>query len=86
MTRAEAQARAAELNRELPNGTDHHWMAHCREGDEWQVVKLGGAGMRFTAGDQHTVAQPRQDPAGAERQDPRPWITRVIPPYGPGTF
>jgi hypothetical protein len=86
MNREQAQAEAAERNRKLPNGADHHWMAHRVDEEDWQVVRLGGAGMRFASGDQHTVAQPREDPAGLERQrqDPRPWISRTIPPYGPG--
>jgi hypothetical protein len=86
MTRAQAQDRAAELNGELPNGADHHWIAHHADGEDWQVVRLGGTGMRFAGGDQHTTAETRVDPAGPERQrqDPRPSITRAIPPYGAG--
>ena len=85
MTREQARIRAAQLNDELPNGADHHWIAHHAGDEDWQVVRMIAAGIHFSGGERHATAQPSDDPAGLERQrqDPRPWITRAIPPLGP---
>jgi hypothetical protein len=85
MTREQAQTRAAQLNDELPDGADHHWIAHQADDQEWQVVRIGAVGIHFTQGVRQTTAQTSGDPAGLDRQrqDPRPWITRAIPPFGP---
>lgn len=85
MTREQAQSRAAQLNDELTDGADHHWIAHHVGDEEWQVVRMGAAGIHFAGSERHATAQPSADPAGLDRQrqDPRPWITRAIPPFGP---
>ncbi len=85
MTREQAQTRAAQLNDELPDGADQHWIVHQRADEDWQVVRMGAAGIHFSGGARHATAQPSNDPAGLDRQrqDPRPWITRAIPPFGP---
>ncbi len=81
LTRDEARARADELNHALPDGADHHWIAHHAGGESWQVVRMSAAGMTFAGDDRDLHAQ-----RGPERDapvDPRPTITRLIPPYGP---
>ena len=81
LSRDEARARADELNGALPDGADHHWIAHHAGGASWTVVKLTAAGMRFAAEDRGERGE-----RGPEREapvDPRPTITRLIPPYGP---
>jgi hypothetical protein len=85
MTREQAQTRATQLNDDLPNGADHHWIAHHVDADEWRVVRMGAAGIHFSGGERHATVRPSDDPADLDRQrqDPRPWITRAIPPFGP---
>ena len=81
VTRDEAQARADALNRALPDGADHHWIARHAAPDEWDVVRVSVPGMRFSG-----EARDLHGERGPEREapvDPRPTITRLIPPYGP---
>jgi hypothetical protein len=81
MTNADAQARAAELNRELPDGADHHWIAHHTGGENWRVARVSVRGMRFAGEERHTTTESRPQPEAPT--DTRPFITRLIPPFGP---
>ena len=80
----EARARAEELNRALPDGADHHWIAHHAGGEAWQVVRMSALGMRFSGSERHETTQARPEREGFEAPaDPRPTINRLIPPFGP---
>jgi hypothetical protein len=81
MTRAEAEDRAATLNREHPERGAYRWMARAAD-EDWQVVRVaipGGVGL----GSLHGVVETRTRP---EAPDPRttfeknvggPWIPGV---------
>lgn len=80
MTRDEAHAEAARLNREMDRAQTAHWFA--REGDDgWRVVKLGGVPNSRKADHTTTEAKPRPPMA----DDPRPALWRNVGgPYGGG--
>ena len=81
MTRQQAEQRAIKLNRALAEGADHRWIAHHAQDCEWAVARVSASGMRLPAPDglQHGGRGPER---GAP-VDPRPTITRLIPPVGP---
>jgi hypothetical protein len=82
MTRAEAEDRAATLNREHPERRAYRWMARA-EGEAWQVARLAiPGGVRL--GPLHEAVESRPQPAPPE--DPRtlydknvggPWVGGV---------
>lgn len=81
-TREQAQTRADALNRETPTGADHRWIVHHAGEQRWEVVRVTVAGARLGLGGHDAVGG-----RGPEREapvDPRPTITRLVPPYGPG--
>ena len=81
MTREQAQARAHELNREAAEGADHHWIAHRADADDWQVMRIAAQGMRFASDERHETTETR--PGREAPEDTRPFLNRLIPPYGP---
>lgn len=81
-TREHAQERADALNRETPDGADHRWLVHQADGERWEVVRVTVAGARF--GREGRDAVGGRGPEREAPDDPRPTITRLIPPYGPG--
>jgi hypothetical protein len=79
MTREEAVARCAELNRAAEGG--RRWFPKERHDGEWDVVSLLVEGFRRT---DPLKASIESKPQPAEPPDPRPTIFRNIPPFGPG--
>ncbi len=79
MTRAEAEQRCAELNRE--HGAEgFRWLAQELEDGDWRVVSVRLPDGLDARPWKTTVEQrPRPD----EPPDPRPAIFRNIPPFGP---
>ncbi|MBV9194152.1 MAG: hypothetical protein JO168_08390 [Solirubrobacterales bacterium] len=82
MTRAEAQARAEQLNRAAPDRSRHHWTIRDRGGGDWEVLRVTVPGVQFGAGPLRAATEQRPRPD--EPPDPRPSLIRQIPPYGPG--
>ena len=64
MTREQAQLRATQLNDRCPNGADQHWMAHQADDQDWQVVRMGAAGIHFTGGPPSRYRAAVQRPSG----------------------
>ena len=79
MTREQAEARAAELNRDHPDRATHRWLAR-ESGDAWEVARVAlPAGVRLDPFTATTEARPRPPQA----PDPRPaFIRDVGGPYG----
>jgi hypothetical protein len=78
MTRAEADARCAELNGDPER--DRQWFAR-QAGDEWEIVSVPlpeGARRGPLKGAVESKPRPEHPP------DPRPSVFRNIPPYGAG--
>jgi hypothetical protein len=76
MTKAEAEARCAELNRESSG-----WLVQEVEPAEWRPVHITGRGLVDPGPVKATTeAKPRPPQA----PDPRPGISRDVPPYGAG--
>ena len=74
MTRAEAEERAATLNKEHPDRATNRWLAR-ESGDEWQVARIAlPGGMRIDPIGEATEARPRPPQA----DDPRPAAHRNI--------
>lgn len=79
MTREEAVARCAELNRDGTGG--RQWFARRNDDGEWEIVSVVVEGLRRSdplKASIETKPEPREQP------DPRPAIFRNIPPFGPG--
>jgi hypothetical protein len=74
MTHAEAAARAEQLNRDAGGG--QRWFASQLGSDEWHVV----AARLPAKGPLHETVEARPRPQNPP--DPRPSLTRNIPPYG----
>jgi hypothetical protein len=81
MNRIQAQHRALELNRALPEGADHRWIVHHLGTGEWEVARVSAAGMRVLPGTRRPRAL--RGAAPIVPADPRPMTTRLIPPAGP---
>jgi hypothetical protein len=81
MTRAEADSRAAALNREHPERHAFRWLARERAG-EWEVARVTlPPGMRIDPLKTGAEAKPRP----AEAPDPRPAFFRDVGgPYAGG--
>lgn len=79
MTRSDAVARCAELNRD--EAGDRHWFAKQITPDGWEVVSISGTGLRARGPLKETV---ETRPRPSEPPDPRPSIFRNVPPYGAG--
>ena len=79
MTREQAAARCAELNRE--GDGRQRWFAKVRDDGEWEIVSVVAPGFRRPDPLRATV---ETKPQPAEPPDPRPSIFRNIPPFGPG--
>jgi hypothetical protein len=79
LTREEAVARCAELNRDGEGG--QRWFAKKRDDGEWEIVSVAAPGFRRVDPLKATV---EAKPKPAEPPDPRPAIFRNIPPFGPG--
>jgi hypothetical protein len=68
MTRADAESRAAELNREHPERSRYRWMPHGT-GDAWEVVRVALPGaIRLDPVTATVESRPQPEP----REDPRP--------------
>ena len=78
MTHAEADTRAAELNRDHPDRGRFRWLAH-EHGGEWDVARVTvPGGVRVDPLKQGVVAKPRP----SEAPDPRSaFIRNVGGPY-----
>ena len=78
MTRAEAETRAVEFNREHPDRRRYRWLARGRDG-EWDVARVSvPGGVRLDPLKECVVAKPRP----TEAPDPRPaFIRNVGGPY-----
>ena len=74
MRREEADA---ERERRQRDDQQHTYIVREQPTGEWEVVQIGIP--RLSA---HLVAE-RGEPSEAP-EDPRPFLTRQIPPYGPG--
>jgi len=74
MTREEAEA---ERRRLLRGDHEHTYFVREQPSGEWEVVRAN-----FPRPTSPVVAE-RGDPAEVH-EDPRPFIVRQIPPYGPG--
>lgn len=79
MTREEAVARCAELNRAAEGG--QQWFAKQKGDGDWQIVSVVAAGLRRR---DPLKASIETKPKPTEPPDPRPAIFRNIPPFGPG--
>jgi hypothetical protein len=77
-SRDAAQAAADERNRALGDA-DHRWIVHHADGERWELARVGGAGLPGRAGGLHEERGPERAPS----DDPRPFIQRLIPPFGP---
>ena len=78
MTRTEAQALAAERNRE-PGGAGSRWMVRQGAEGEWDVVRIKALpGLR---GPLKTTTEARPEP---DPPDPRSPMDRNIGPWAPG--
>jgi hypothetical protein len=74
MTRADAENRAAELNREHPERARYRWMAH-QAGEAWEVVRMAIPGaIRLDPLTTTTEARPQPAPA----DDPRTSFDRNV--------
>lgn len=79
MTRADAESRAADLNREHPERARFRWMAH-ESGGSWEVVRMGIPGaIRLdqlkTTVEAHTRPAPADDPRTAfDKNVGGPWV------------
>jgi hypothetical protein len=79
MTRAEAENRAATLNREDPDRGIYRWIARA-DGDNWQVARLtipGGVRMHPLHGavESHARPNPREDPRTTyDKNVGGPWV------------
>ena len=78
MTRAQAEANAAQLNLEHPDRGRYRWLARERDG-QWDVARVTvPGGVRLDPLKQGVVAKPRP----TEAPDPRPaFIRNVGGPY-----
>jgi hypothetical protein len=79
MTREEAVARCAELNRDGEAG--RHWFIKQNGDGEWEIVSVLAEGLRRP---DPLKAGIEAKPKPSEPADPRPAIFRNIPPFGPG--
>ena len=78
MTRAEAEARCAELNAAREADDPGHWMAR-EAGDGWEAVRVNVPGLAERGPLKETTeARPRPQTA----DDPRPSSVQQVPPYG----
>jgi hypothetical protein len=75
MTREDATARCAELNREQPG--EPRWFVSRAGTDEWHVVSVAAPG---SPGPLHAAIA--SHPAPEHPPDPRPSLIRNIPPFG----
>ncbi|HEX2410304.1 MAG TPA: hypothetical protein VHJ39_03960 [Solirubrobacteraceae bacterium] len=74
MTREQAEARAAELNREHPDRHAARWIARAA-GDGWEVARVSlPGGARIDPLTATTEAKPRPQPA----EDPRSALGRNV--------
>ena len=74
MTRADAEDRAAALNREHPERSRYRWLAHG-SGDAWEVARVALAGAITRDPLTATVeSRPRPEP----REDPRPLFDKNV--------
>ena len=81
MTRSQAEQRASELNQALDDATDGRWIVHRASAGEWELARVSAGALRLPAGEAAARAElgrPQTAPI-----DPRPTITRLIPPVGP---
>jgi hypothetical protein len=81
MTRAEAEDRAATLNREHPDRGAYRWMARSRA-DGWEVVRMAiPGGVRVDPLHEAVESRPRPEPSDPrtafERNVGGPWIPGV---------
>ena len=74
MRREEADA---ERERRQRDDQRHTYIVREQPSGEWEVVQIG-----IPRPSAHFVAE-RGEPADAP-EDPRPFLTRQFPPYGPG--
>jgi hypothetical protein len=79
MTREEAVARCAELNREGDGA--QQWFPKEKTDGEWEIVSIVVEGFRRP---DPLKASIETKPKPAAPPDPRPAIYRNIPPFGPG--
>jgi hypothetical protein len=79
MTRDQAEAHAAELNREHPDRHAARWVARERDG-AWEVARISlPAGMRIDPVSETVESKPKP-----QADDPRPAFERNVGgPYGP---
>lgn len=78
MTREEAVARCAELNRDGESG--RQWFPKEKSDGDWAIVSVAGQGVRRS---EPLKASIETKPKPTEPPDPRPAIFRNIPPFGP---
>jgi hypothetical protein len=79
MTREEAVARCAELNRDETG--DRRWLVKRVAAEGWEVVSMSGPGLRPLGPLKESV---ESRPRPSDPPDPRPSIFRNVPPYGAG--
>lgn len=79
MTREEAVARCAELNRAAEGG--RRWFPKENHDGDWEIVSVVAEGLRRP---DQLKASIETRPKPSEPPDPRPAIFRNIPPFGPG--
>jgi hypothetical protein len=74
MTKADAENRAAEFNREHPERAQYRWIAH-ESGASWEVVRVAIPGaIRLDPVVATVESQPRPEP----REDPRPLFDKNV--------
>jgi hypothetical protein len=80
VTRADAEARCAELN-ESDVRDGGRWMVREQHAGDWRAVRVNVPGMKAR---DPLKASVESRPRPEEPADPRPAIFRNIPPFGPG--